>query len=101
MKKFLVSAITALTFGATAFLIIPQGTTAQVVVTPIPYCQCAVGKQEVFKLKKNLITNVVVSTTFLGCLTPAQIAALPPLPVTNPTYAEYYQLGCKIIGADH
>lgn len=91
MKKILISAATALTFGATAFFVIPKESSAQIIQPP---CRCAQGTQEVFKVTKNLLTGVVYSRVFMGCMTQAQIGALPPIPITNPTAAQYYELGC-------
>jgi len=93
MRKVLISAATALTFGMTAFFVIPKESSAQIV--PQPVCRCSNGTQEVFKVKKNLLTGTIISKTFMNCMTQAQIGALPPIPITNPAAAEYYELGCK------
>ncbi|RYD95644.1 MAG: hypothetical protein EOP54_15455 [Sphingobacteriales bacterium] len=98
MRKFLISAATALTFGVTAFFVIPESS-AQII--PQPPCRCGSGTQEVFKVTKNLLTGVVSSRVFMGCMTQAQIGALPPLPITNPATAQSYELGCGSIVAGH
>ncbi len=89
MKKFLIAVTTALTFGMTAFLVMPKESQAQVA------CACPnIGTYKVFKIKKHIGTNTIVSKTNLGCLTDAEIAALPPIVMTDPNYLEYYQVGC-------
>lgn len=89
MKKILISAATAFTFGLTAFLIIPKESSAQV------FCACFnPGTYKVLKIKKNIATNTIISTTNLGCLNEAQIGALPPIPITDPIIREYYDVGC-------
>lgn len=90
MKKILISAVTALTFGLTAFLVMPKESAAQM----IP-CACVnPGTYKVLKIKKNIVTNTIISTTNLGCLTDTQIGALPPIPITDPAIREYYEVGC-------
>ncbi len=91
MRKILISGATALTFGLSAFFVIPRESSAQIIQPP---CRCAPGTQEVFKVTRNLLTGVVYSRVFLGCMTSAEIGALPPIPITNPTAAQSYELGC-------
>lgn len=90
MKKLLIAVTTALTFGMTAFLVMPKESQAQ----SIP-CACAEpGTYKVVRIKKNIVTNTIISRTNLGCLTDTQIGALPPIPITDPSIREYYEVGC-------
>ncbi len=87
MKKILIIAATALSFGLTAFFVIPKESSAQPTMCLPPYCK-------VVKIKKNFLTNTIITRTDLGCMTEAQIGNLPPLPITDPTIREYYQVSC-------
>lgn len=89
MKKILIAAATAAAFGLTAFFVIPQESSAQLTGTFClpPYCK-------VVKIKKNILTNTIITRTNLGCMTEAQIGDLPPIPITDPVIREYYQVTC-------
>lgn len=100
MKKVLVSGISAIAFCVIALISIPKESKAD--MQTIPPCQCGVngGTREVFhRTVYDPPSNMVVET-FIGCLTSAQIAALPPL--TNNQgqgYVQSYRIGCgSVVG---
>ncbi|OJV55852.1 MAG: hypothetical protein BGO31_17340 [Bacteroidetes bacterium 43-16] len=89
MKKILIIAATALSFGLTAFFVIPQKSSAQLTAISCPPYYC-----KVVKIRKNIVTNNIIIRTNLGCMTQEQISKLPSLPITDPTIREYYEVYC-------
>lgn len=100
MKKVLVSGISAIAFGVIALISVPKESKADMQITPPCQCGANGGTREVFrKTVYDPPSNMVVET-FLGCLTSAQIAALPPLPIIpGQGYVQSYRIGCgSVIG---
>lgn len=100
MKKVLVSGISAIAFCVIALISIPKESKADMQI--VPPCQCGSngGTREVFLRKVYAPPSNMVVESFIGCLTPAQIAALPPLTNTpGQGYVQSYRQGCgSIIG---
>ncbi|GEM_PF-1448734 len=99
MKKVLVSGISAIAFCVIALISIPQESKADMQTTPP--CQCGMngGTREVFKVTRYGPPGSPESEIFLGCMTSAQISALPPLTISPQGVAEYYRIGCgSVVG---
>ena len=93
MKKVLVSGISAAAFGIIALIFIPKESKADFPIEPPCPCWSQMGTKQVFKVTRFGPPGSPETEISLGCMTPAQIGALPPLPI-GPGYVQFYRIGC-------